>query len=93
MPREEDKNAFMSCVEVALMRKGNVQYNQVIAKLHASYEMTIIDCYGNPEPLVAVLKGVYRQDYDSGVNAIELELERVVDMEKEIAKFLKILRS
>lgn len=93
MPTKEDKIAFMSCIEIALMRKGNVQYNKVIAKLNASYDQSIIACYGNPEPLIVVLKQVYKQGYDSVLDAIELELERMIDMEKETHEFLKIMRS
>ena len=88
----EDKIAFMACVEVALMRRGNVDYNSVICKLDVQYSCTIPDCYDYPERLRTVLKEVYKNEYDSVLEEIQWELEKLVDVDPERDHFLKMLR-
>jgi hypothetical protein len=81
--------ALISCIEVVLMRKGNVNYNLVLAKLHALYSCKIMDCYDHPEYLKTVLKEVYKEDYDSIIKEIRLELGDL-DTE-EIGDFINIM--
>ena len=90
---ETKKEAFMSCIEIALMKKGGFHHNLVVAKLNAHYNTSIMKCYENPEYLRAVLKEVYKEDYNSVVDLIKLVLDDVSDIEKEKAKFLKVMKS
>ncbi|MFZ1077548.1 MAG: hypothetical protein WAN47_09010 [Nitrosotalea sp.] len=91
--REQNKLAFMTCVEVVLMRRGNTNYHLVMAKLDSLYHCTIIDCYEHPEYLRIILKEVYKGDYQSILDDIKLELEKLVDIEKEMERFFKTMES
>lgn len=90
---ELDKMAFITSIEVALMKKGNINYNTVGAKLDAYYSCSFVDCYDHPEYLRDVLREVYRDGYDSILDKIKSELENLTEMEKEINEFLKIMHS
>ena len=83
----------MSCIEMALMKKGGFNHNLVVAKLNSLYNTSIMKCYENPEYLRAVLKEVYKADYNSVIDLIKLVLDDVPDVEKEKAKFLQIMKS
>ncbi|NHI03218.1 hypothetical protein DYY67_1530 [Candidatus Nitrosotalea sp. TS] len=52
-----------------------------------------MDCYERPEYLRTVLKEVYKEDYKSVLDDIKLELEKLVDIEKETERFFKIMES
>ena len=86
---DEHEIKLISCIEVVLMRRGNVNYNLVLAKLDSLYDCKIRDCYDKPEYLKTVLKEVYREDYDSIIKEIRLELGEL-DTE-EIGDFMNIL--
>jgi hypothetical protein len=88
----QHKVALVSCVELVLMRRGNTNYHLVLAKLGSLYNCTIMDCYENPEYLRTVLKDVYKEDYNSIIDEIKLELDELVNMEK-IVDFFKIMES
>lgn len=90
---EENKIAFMTCVEVVLMRRGNANYHLVMAKLDSIYNCGIIHCYEHPEYLRTVLKEVYKKDYDSILDDIKLELGQLTDIEKLKTEFFKIMES
>ncbi len=89
---EQNRLAFMTCIEIAIMRRGNTNYHLVMAKLDSLYHCKIMDCYEHPERLRTVLKDVYKKDYDSVLDDIESELYKLVDVKKEIDKFLKIMK-
>ncbi|MGI0047367.1 MAG: hypothetical protein ACREBB_09310 [Nitrosotalea sp.] len=89
---DQNKLAFMSCVEVVLMRRGNANYHLVMAKLNSLYGCTIIDCYEHVEYLRDVLKEVYKHDYNLVLDEIQLELLKLVDVEQEIDRFFKIMK-
>lgn len=90
---EQNKLAFMTCVEIVLMRRGNTNYHAVMAKLDSLYHCSITDCYEHPEYLRTVLKQVYKEEYDSVLGDIKLELDKLVDIEKERSRFFKIMES
>ena len=92
-PHKDDIIAFMTCVEVVLMRRGNTNYHSVTAKLHSLYGAELIDCFEHPEYLRTVLKEVYKDDYNSILNEIRIELKVLVDIEKMKEKFFKIMES
>lgn len=90
---EQNKLAFMTCVEIVLMRRGNANYHLVIARIDSLYNCTVMDCYEHPEYLRTVLKEVYKVDYKPILDDIKLELEKLVDIEKETERFFKIMES
>jgi hypothetical protein len=71
------------------MRRGNMIYNLVLAKLKSLYDCTIRDCYEHPEYLKTVLKEVYKENYYSIVQEIRVELGDLVV--EEINDFINIL--
>ncbi len=90
---KENKIAFMTCVEVVLMRRGNVNYNTVLAKLQSYHDSWIFECIDNPEHLRDILKEVYHNEYYSVVEEIRLESDRLEDMGKIKEDFLKVMLS
>jgi len=89
---EQNKMALVFCVEAVLMRRGNTNYHLITAKLNANYNCTIMDCYENPEALRNVLKDVYKEDYNSIINEIKIQLDELANV-REIANFLKLMQS
>ena len=92
-PETENKTAFMTCIELVLMRRGNTHYHLVLAKLQAYYNCGIFECLDHPEYLRIVLKEVYHKDYNSVLDDISAESERLVDMDKFKANFFKVMES
>ena len=89
---EENKIAFMSCVEIILMRRGNTDYNLVISRLHSIYNCDISECIEHPEKLRNVMKEIYKENYNSILEDIEMELERWVDINKFKIEFFKVMK-
>ena len=89
---EQHKVALISCLEVVLMSKGNIKYNLAVAKLNSLYDCTIRDCCENPKYLKAVLKEVYKEDYNSIIEEIKSYLDELVN-DEDISNFLKIMES
>ena len=85
----QNEIALISCIEVVLMRKGNVNYNLVLARLNALYGCKMMDCYEHPEYLKTVLKEVYEENYNSIIIEIKMELGNL-DVE-EISDFINII--
>jgi hypothetical protein len=85
----ENVLALISSIEVVLMRRGDVNYNLVIAKLRSLYDCKIFDCYDHPEYLKTVLREVYKENYNSIITEIRLELGDL-DTE-EIGDFINIM--
>jgi hypothetical protein len=90
--KEQHKVALISCIEVVLMSKGNTKYNLVVAKLNSLYDCSIRDCCENPEYLKTILKEVYKEDYNSIIEEIKLQLDELVK-EKDMSDFFKIMES
>ena len=81
--------ALFSCIEIVLMRRGNANYNLVLAKLNALFDSKITDCYDHPEYLITVLRDVYKEDYESIIREIRLEMGDLVV--EEINDFIQIM--
>lgn len=90
--KEQHKVALISCIEIVLMSKSNTKYNLVVAKLNSLYDCSIRDCCENPEYLKTILKEVYKEDYNSIIEEIKLQLDELV-MEKDMSDFFKIMES
>jgi len=89
----KNRTAVVACIEVALMRTGNANYNLVLAKLQSFYNYGIEDCIDNLEYLRMVLKEVYMQDYHSVLADIAVELEtldtlELTDFKSEFYRFM-----
>lgn len=92
--REKDgRIAFMTCVEIVLMRRGNTRYHTVMAKLQSHYNSWIYECLDHPAYLKDVLREVYMNDYDTVLGEISEETENLVDIDKFKDAFFKIMRS
>ncbi len=89
----ENKVAFMTCVEVVLMRRGNANYNLVLAKLQSYHNFWIFECIDHPEHLRDILKEVYPDEYYSVVDEIRMESERLDEMDRIKEDFLKVMLS
>ena len=90
-----NRTVVVTCIEVALMKRGNANYNLVIAKLRSFYNCDIEDCINNLEYLRTVLKEVYEQDYTSVLEDITWELETldVFEINDFKSEFCKIMAS
>ena len=91
--QEKIGQSVVTCIEVALMRRGNANYNLVLAKLQSLYNCDIEDCVNNLEYLRIILKEVYTQDYHSVLEDIALELDtletlEITDFKSEFYKFM-----
>ncbi len=89
---EQHKIALISCLEVVLMSMGNTKYNLVVAKLNALYDSDIRECCEHPEYLKAVLKDVYKEDYDYIINEVKARLDDLVSAE-DMTKFFNVMES
>ena len=83
----------ISCIEIALIRKGNANYNAVLKKLQSQYGCDIDNCMDNLEFLKIVLKEVYQQNYKSILEDITWELEtletpEISNFRSEFCKFM-----
>ncbi len=87
----ENKVAFATCIELVLMKHGNIKYNSVLSKLQAFHDCGIQESLDSPEYLQDVLKDVYKQEYDSMVDEIKMESDRLVDMDEFKDNFFKIM--
>jgi hypothetical protein len=90
---EENKIAFITCIEVVLMRRGDTNYNLVLAKLQSLYNCWILQCIDNPEYLRTVLKEVYVNDYYTVVDEIRSESDRLSDIDELKSDFFKVMLS
>ncbi|MGI0072689.1 MAG: hypothetical protein ACREA3_02610 [Nitrosotalea sp.] len=89
---EEHKIALISCVETVLMSRGGPNYHLTVAKLNSLYDCTILDCYEHPDYLRTVLKDVYKEEYNSIIDEIKLQLDELI-YEKDLAQFFKTMES
>lgn len=92
MDSEPYKVALISYVELVLMRRGDVNYHLVMARLGSLYDCKIMDCYDHPEYLKTVLKDVYKEDYHSVISQIHSYLGDLADV-LEIISFFKIMEN
>ena len=90
---EDDKIAFITCIEVVLMKRGDVNHKLVLAKLSARYYCGIDKCLEHPEYLKDVMKEVYRDDYNSVLDAISLEVDKLENIDEFKTDFFKFMMS
>jgi len=75
------------------MSKSNTKYNLVVAKLNSLYDCSIRDSCENPGYLKTVLKEVYKEDYNSIIEEVKLQLDEELVKEKDMSDFFKIMES
>lgn len=80
-------------MEVALMRRGNSNYNHVLAKLHAKYDSEINGVLDHLSYLKQVLKEVYKTDYDAVLDDILAETEMLEDLDEFKDEFFQFMKS
>ena len=90
--KEQNKLALISCLELALMKNGNANYNLVVAKLNALCDAGLRDCYDHHDYLRIIFKEVYKDIYQSFLNGIKMCLDDLLQVD-EISNFMKILES
>ncbi|SMH71000.1 hypothetical protein [Candidatus Nitrosotalea okcheonensis] len=88
---QDNKVAFMTYVELVLMRHGNINYNLIVSKLQAHYNCGILESLDHPEYLRDVLKEIHKNEYQSIIDEIRIESERLVDMDEFKDNFFKIM--
>lgn len=89
MDPEPDKT-LISYVELVLMRKKDVNYHRVLAKLDSLYDCKITDCYDHPEYLKTVLLDVYKEDCHSMISQVRSYLGEL-ENDPTIIDFFKIM--
>ncbi len=87
------RTAVVSCIEVALMRRGNANYNSVLAKLRSQHNCDIDESIDKLEYLKDALKQVYKQEYHLVLEDITWELEaldtpEIDNFKAEFCKFM-----
>ena len=87
---EENKIAFLTCIEIVLMRHGDPNYNSVIDKMRSQYECEMSECVDHPDYLKAIIKEIYKNDYDAILDEISRETEKLEDMDEIKAEFFQI---
>ena len=88
---QDNRIAFATCIEIVLMRRGNANYNTVLAKLQSLYKSWIYECVDHPEYLKSILKEVYVNDYYTIIEEIREESDRLEDMDKLKSDFFRIM--
>ncbi|MDE1812928.1 MAG: hypothetical protein KGH85_08725, partial [Thaumarchaeota archaeon] len=88
---QDNRIAFATCIEIALMRRGNANYNTVLAKLQSLYKSWIYECVDHPEYLKSVLKEVYVNDYYTIIEEIREESDRLEDIDKPKSDFFRVM--
>ncbi|MGI0017858.1 MAG: hypothetical protein ACREA1_04045 [Nitrosotalea sp.] len=88
---QDNRVAFATCIEIVLMRRGNADYNLVLAKLQSLYKFWIFECLDHPEYLKTVLKEVYVNDYYTVVEEIREESDRLEDIDKLKSDFFTVM--
>ncbi|MDE1812867.1 MAG: hypothetical protein KGH85_08415 [Thaumarchaeota archaeon] len=88
---QDNKVAFMTYIELVLMRHGNINYNRIISKLQAHHNCGILESLDHPEYLRDALKEIHKKEYQSIIDEIRIESERLVDMDEFKDSFFKIM--
>jgi hypothetical protein len=78
---------------MVIMRRSGAKYHLIETKLNALYDCKVWDCYEHPVYLKTVLKEVYKEDYNSVIEEIKLELSELVDMDEQKAHIFKVMES
>lgn len=94
-PTEEKllwKTQVSISVENTLREIGKFEFRKVLGMLKENYNVSISDCYDNPQFLKQTLKDLFGNSYESIIATIEQNLDGLVLM-KPVNEFLTILKN
>lgn len=79
------------CLEMALIKRNYLQYQQVLEKLESEQSIKIFDCVTKPHQLRDVLLKTHGRDYWGVILDLEKELSELTT-NVEVKEFLDILK-
>jgi len=94
-PTEEKllwKTQVSISIENTLREIGKFEFRKVLDTLKENYNISISDCYDNPQFLKQTLKDLFGNSYNSIIATIEKNLDGIVLMEP-VKEFLTIMKS
>jgi len=60
-----------------LLELGNDELEKVIMMLHKDYNISLDDCYDNPDSLKQVLQDLFGESYNDVLNSIKENLKEI----------------
>ena len=94
-PTEEKllwKTQVSISVENTLREIGKFEFRKVLDTLKENYNVSLSDCYDNPQFLKQTLKDLFGNSYNSIIATIEKNLDGLVLMEP-VKEFLTIMKN
>ena len=94
-PTEEKllwKTQVSISVENTLREIGKFEFRKVLDMLKENYNVSLSDCYDNPEFLKKILKDLFGNSYESIIATLEKNLDGLVLMEP-VKEFLTIMKN
>jgi len=94
-PTEEKllwKTQVSISVESTLREIGKFEFRKILDMLKENYNVTLSDCYDNPEFLKKILKDLFGNSYESIIATLEKNLDGLVLMEP-VNEFLTIMKN
>ena len=94
-PTEEKllwKTQVSISVESTLREIGKFEFRKILDMLKKNYNVTLSDCYDNPEFLKKILKDLFGNSYESIIATLEKNLDGLVLMEP-VNEFLTIMKN
>ena len=94
-PTEEKllwKTQVSISIENTLREIGKFEFRKVLDTLKENYNISISDCYDNPQFLKQTLKDLFGNSYNSIIATIEQNLDGLVLMEP-VNEFLTIMKN
>jgi len=94
-PTEEKllwKTQVSISVENTLREIGKFEFKKILDMLKENYNVSLSDCYDNPEFLKKILKDLFGNSYESIIAILEKNLDGLVLLEP-IKEFLTIMKN
>ncbi|MEX0657041.1 MAG: hypothetical protein WD154_05805 [Nitrosopumilaceae archaeon] len=79
-------------VENTLREIGKFEFKKILYMLKENYNVSLCDCYDNPEFLKKTLKDLFGNSYESIIATIEKNLDGLVLMEP-VNEFITIMKN
>ncbi|MGI0007564.1 MAG: hypothetical protein ACREAR_06165 [Nitrosotalea sp.] len=87
----EARDLIVTIIEKDLLLMGKSTHDKIINCLKNEYDCKVSDCYAKPEILKSVLKNHMSRKFNSFMELIAKDLEKI-NHNEEITEFLEILR-
>lgn len=94
-PTEEKllwKTQVSISVENTLREIGKFEFRKILDMLKENYNVSLSDCYDNPEFLKKILKDLFGNSYESIIATLEKNLDGLVLLEP-IKEFLTVMKN